>query len=755
MTDASEIPKQPTTQESEGVFRAIFEQAAVGVAQVVSRTGAFVRINRRYAEILGYTVAEMERLTYQQITHPHDLQKGLDNMKRLLAGEIREFSTEKRYCHKDGSIVWGKLTVSPMWPAGEEPNHHIAVVEDITVSKRAEESLRENERFLQLVFDSIQDGISVLDRHSTIIRANRWMEDKHASEAPLEGKKCFAVYQQRISPCPWCPTVKTLETGVTHKSVVPYPNAEAPEGWVELSAFPLKDAEGEITGVIEYAKDITDSRRAEQAMREAKSFSESLIETANAIVVVLDRQGEITVFNSTAERITGYTAEELGGKNWFEVLVPRERYPEVWGEFERLMAGGVPQEFENPILTKGGEERHIVWKNSELIRDGQVAGTVSFGIDITERKQAEEALRESEERHRLAQRLSAVGTWEWNVATGDIFWSDEVLSIWGLNRESLVGTYDEVAQYIHPDDVAGWQENVRACVEDGREHNTEFRIIRPDGTVRWVAAFGDAHRDEHGKALRMVGVVMDVTERKQAEREREELIARLEAQNAELERFTYTVSHDLKSPLITIKGYIGLLTEDLHETCTESVRSDLAKVSNAADKMGVLLEDLLELSRIGRLTNPPEVVSLGELAHDAMELLQGQLEDKFIRVEVLPDLPVVCGDRIRLREVLQNLIDNAVKYMGDNSRPLIEIGARQDGDQTTCFVRDNGIGIEPPYHDTVFGLFDQLDPSTEGTGVGLALVKRIIEVHGGRIWIESEGKGRGSTFCFTLPETAS
>ena len=151
------------------------------------------------------------------------------------------------------------------------------------------------------------------------------------------------------------------------------------------------------------------------------------------------------------------------------------------------------------------------------------------------------------------------------------------------------------------------------------------------------------------------------------------------------------------------------------------------------------------------MVNPPEEVALEELSHKAIELTHGQIARRGVQVEVLPGLPVVYGDRVRLLEVLQNLIDNAVKYMGDQPAPRIEIGSRPDGDETVCYVRDNGIGIGPSYAEKVFGLFEQLDPEAEGSGVGLAVVKRIIDVHGGRIWVESEGPGRGSTFCFTLP----
>ena len=247
-------------------------------------------------------------------------------------------------------------------------------------------------------------------------------------------------------------------------------------------------------------------------------------------------------------------------------------------------------------------------------------------------------------------------------------------------------------------------------------------------------------------------LTMEIAERKQAEAAREALLEELEAKNAELERFTYTVSHDLKSPLITIKGFLGLLEQDAAAGDMDKMKSDATRISDAVDKMQQLLQELLELSRIGRLMNPPEEVLLDELVRDAVDMVAGRLAERGVRVEIAPNLPVVYGDCIRLREVLENLVDNAVKFMGDQSEPCVEIGARRDGEETVFYVRDNGIGIEPRYHEKVFELFDKLEPQTEGTGVGLAIVKRIVEVHGGRIWVESEGTGQGSTFCFTLPD---
>jgi signal transduction histidine kinase len=232
--------------------------------------------------------------------------------------------------------------------------------------------------------------------------------------------------------------------------------------------------------------------------------------------------------------------------------------------------------------------------------------------------------------------------------------------------------------------------------------------------------------------------------------ERRLLIDELESKNAELERFTYTVSHDLKSPIITIRGYLGFIEKDLKANDQERLHTDIKRIGEATERMQRLLNELLELSRIGRLMNPPVDIPFGQLVSEALENLHGQLTEQNVKLIVQPDMPVVTVDQIRLVEVLQNLIGNAANFMGNQPNPQIEIfQAGTEEDKYIFCVRDNGIGIPSEQFDRIFGLFNKLNPDGEGTGVGLALVKRIIEIHGGRIWVESE-LGKGSAFYFTL-----
>jgi signal transduction histidine kinase len=251
---------------------------------------------------------------------------------------------------------------------------------------------------------------------------------------------------------------------------------------------------------------------------------------------------------------------------------------------------------------------------------------------------------------------------------------------------------------------------------------------------------------------------LELRERMALEKEREKLLSdldvknkELQERNLELESFNYTVSHELKSPVVTIKGFIGSISTDLKNKKYERAEKDLLRISAAADKMQDTLTDLHKLSTLGRLVKLPVEISMVRLVQDVLQEMRGQTNFQNISVIVFPGLPVVYGDWVRLQEVYKNLIDNASKHMGDQISPKIEIGARKDAGNVVLYVKDNGVGIDPIYHNRVFGLFNKLDAGNKGTGVGLTLVKRIIEAHGGRIWVESEGLGKGSTFCFTLP----
>jgi signal transduction histidine kinase len=200
-----------------------------------------------------------------------------------------------------------------------------------------------------------------------------------------------------------------------------------------------------------------------------------------------------------------------------------------------------------------------------------------------------------------------------------------------------------------------------------------------------------------------------------------------------------------------VRGFLGFLEKDIKHGDVARVSQDIARIREAADRMHLLLDDLLELSRIGRISNPPQTVSFNELVEEAVGLVAGRIAERGVQIHVMPEMPLVSVDRQRLVEVLQNLLDNGVKFMGEQSEPRLVIGWQVVAGEDLFFVKDNGVGIEAQFHEKVFGLFERLDQTVEGTGIGLALVKRIVEVHNGRIWIETPSNEPGTIFWFTLP----
>ncbi len=372
---------------------------------------------------------------------------------------------------------------------------------------------------------------------------------------------------------------------------------------------------------------------------------------------------------------------------------------------------------------------------------------VVFGLlaYLHQRHKADRAIRESEKKYRLLFENNVVGIGI-SDPSGNVLALNDAMSRqtgYSLEQFSKANLRDT---YVNPDD----RTRLHAALQrDGKVENIEVQLKNRSGESYWASITSTPI--QYGGQEALLTTALDITEHKRGQEVREELITKLETQNAELERFTYTVSHDLRSPLITIEGYAGALSEDLTEGNAEAMRDDIARISGAAQKMGRLLNELLDLSRVGRVVKASEGVPLKELIDEALGMTRREIESNNIQVEVAPNLPMLFGDRTRLSEVFQNLIDNAMKYMGDQPRPRVEIGARTGGDFATCYVRDNGIGIASRYHERIFGLFDQLDASADGSGVGLALAKRIIEVHGGRIWVESAGPGHGATFWVTIP----
>ncbi|MEM7015729.1 MAG: PAS domain-containing sensor histidine kinase [Pseudomonadota bacterium] len=498
------------------------------------------------------------------------------------------------------------------------------------------------------------------------------------------------------------------------------------------------------------------------------AWQQAVLDSSEYGIISTDTKGVIATFNRTAEILLGYKAEEMIGIETPAIIhVPSEveEYAEL---LSKELGKSIEPGFESFVAkTRLGlidnREWHYVRKDGSTfpvylsvtaIRnpEQEIIGFLGTFFDLSERKTSQSNLRKSEARYESlfdnASDAIILGGVDGKMAECN----PAALKVFGCTQQQIVGQrIENFSPEYQPDGMLSSKktEMLLGAALSGQSQFFEWTHQKFDGTpfdaeVSLKVVYID-------NAPHFLGMVRDITDRKKADRERSLLFKELEIRNTEMERFTYTISHELKNPLVTIAGFAGMLEHDINEGVHEKLPAHIQQITNAADTMSALLNDLLELSRIGHITHQYEKVALSELIQVVIETIKLQIKGQDITFEIEPNIPEVWGDLSRLQEVIQNLIENAVKFSSSQPHSLIKVGAREQSNETIFYIEDNGIGIDPAYQNRVFELFERLNPSIEGTGVGLTLVQRIVESHGGQIWVESDGVGTGSTFCFTLP----
>ena len=499
------------------------------------------------------------------------------------------------------------------------------------------------------------------------------------------------------------------------------------------------------------------SRVIRQALTRAQNSEEkyrliSGVSSDYAFESKVDEFGKAeTVWISEAfEKMTGYTPAEYTAAGGWYAHIHQDDLEKDKRDMELLHNNISVSGSEIRTFTKDGSLRwerifaHPIWDKEE----NRLVGILGAVQDITAQKKAEEMLRELISQQEAILNNIPDMAWMKDLDGRYIAVNVQFEQVSGISRQNLIGKTDaeiwekKFANAYRRDDLNVIQTRKRKTVEEIQRDGQGYEY--------WVETTKTPIFNEFGEVIGTTGIARNISERKNAELERERFIAELAAKNAELERFTYTVSHDLKSPLVTITGFLGYLEQAIQTGNLESFKRDMERIRQAANRMQILLNDLLNLSRIGRIAHEPVEEDFGSIVSEALAILNGALTAKNVCVEFIDEEYKVYGDHVRLVEVLQNLIENAIKFMGDQPQPIITIGSMVgENNQPVFFVKDNGIGIERQYQERIFGLFNKLNTNTEGTGIGLTLVKRIIEVHGGSIWLQS-APGQGTTFYFTL-----
>lgn len=373
---------------------------------------------------------------------------------------------------------------------------------------------------------------------------------------------------------------------------------------------------------------------------------------------------------------------------------------------------------------------------------------LKFHID--EARQREEELTKALHRLNEAQYLSLIGSWEWNIPENKIEWSDQLYRLYGVERGAFETTYENYLKYIHPEDTEMVNTIVQKAYQDHQPFEFFHRIIRSDGVLRILHSRGEVLTDINGNPIKMSGTAQDVTVLKENEARLQKYSQELEYKNKETAQFSYIASHDLQEPLRTITNYINLFDTDYKRQFDENANLYIKFISGAATRMQTLIHDLLEYNRLGNDAKM-EMVDCNVLLTEIKQNLSAAIEENNVTLNI-SKLPVIEGYHSRLNSLFQNLISNAIKFRKIDVDPIIDINAENKGKDWLFTISDNGIGIEKEYYDRIFKLFQKLHPRNEyqGTGIGLAQCKKIVELRGGKIWVESQ-LGIGSTFYVSLP----
>lgn len=526
--------------------------------------------------------------------------------------------------------------------------------------------------------------------------------------------------------------------------------------WGRLMVTPLRDTSGELVYFLAQIEDITVYHGAEQEIREVNRKLKEAQELAHLGFWNWDISTGTVEWSDEVYRIFGLSPKTFTPQ--IDSILALSPWPEDHERDKELIRRATqshtPGSYEQRFLRPDGSVGYYYSSfEGRFDRSGNLTRIIGTVLDITGQKRADEALRESELRFRtlVNQMPVAIAITKKTESGEDILYLNEQFTeMTGYAMEGIT-SFDTWASHAYPDpdyrrSLMGMLPEVFSeAAKDLTSRPRVTKVTCNDGTIKDI--------EFRYTSLKSFGfwTMTDITERLHAEEQRETLIHELEQKNAELERFTYTVSHDLKSPLITIRGFATLLESDSQTGNSAVVKRDIERINSAAETMQTLLNDILELSRVGRVINPPSKVSFEKIAREAVDLLAGPVSERGVEIDIASGLPEVRVDHVRIREVLVNLIENAIKFTGSRPDPKIWIGVDTGGPEPVFFVRDNGMGIDPRYLNRIFNLFEKLEPITPGTGIGLPIVKRIIEMHGGKIWAESEGVGKGTTFRFTLP----
>ena len=741
---------QAQTKELQEAYEALLESeerfhtmanAIPQLAWIARADGNIYWYNKRWYAYTGTAPEQMEGWGWQSVHDPTVLPKVLEKWRASIAtGQM--FDMEFPLRGADGIFRPFLTRVLPLKDANGNVLQWFGTNTDVTERKRTEEALRESEarrkvaeaveterQRLNSVLDRLPVYVILLSSDYRVPFANRFFEERFGKS---EGQRCYEYLFQRTEPCENCETYKVLKTGAPHHWEWTGPDDRN----YDIYDYPFKDSDGSAL-IMEVGIDITEIKQAQAGVRAERQRLFDVLETLPALICLLTSDHHVAFVNRSFREKFG----ESDGRHCYDYCFGLTK-PCGFCEAYQVLETGQPHNWE--VTTPDGSVLDVY--NFPFIDVDGSPMVLEMNIDITERKKAEEALRLSNiyNRSLIEASLDPLVTIGHDGKITDVNISTELVI--GYSRDELIGT-DFTDYFTEPEKAKkGYQEVFR----EGFVSDYALEIRHKNGRITPVLYNASVYKDELGEVIGVFAAARDITERKKAEDILKSKLEELRRSNEELEQFAYVSSHDLQEPLRMISSYLQLLQRRYQGKIDEKADKYIFYAVDGASRMQILINDLLEFSRVTTKAKEPEPTDCEFLLNQVLSNLDLYIKENKATVSNDP-LPEIIADNTQLAQVFQNLIINGVKFHSEEA-PKIHVSAEKKAKEWLLSVQDNGIGIDPQYSEKIFEVFKRLHKKEEypGTGIGLAICKKIVERHGGRIRVESE-LGKGSTFYFTLP----
>jgi PAS domain S-box-containing protein len=668
---------------------------------------------------------------------------------RALRGEtVKDYVMRVR--RTDTGKNWiASYSAAPVYDSAGRLLQVVVTIHDMTAGEWARQQLEESEKRYRDLYENAPDmycsvdpatGL-VLQCNQTLLGLTGFSRDEVVGRHVLEryhpscaaaARRCFEQF---------------LEHGEIHDSELALRRKDGSLLYVSLSVSALRDENGHVLRGRLVCRDITERKRAREALRESEARYRTLLASVPQLIWTCLPNGYCDFLSPQWLEYTGVPESEQLGYLWLDVLHPEDR-PRAFQAWRDAVEDRAEYDLEYRIRGRDGAYRWFKTRGSPL-RDeaGQIVRWFGTCTDIDLVKRTEEALRESQSRLAMATRAGNLGLFDWDLASGSVHWTEEQEKLFGIAPGTFEGTQEAWMRRVHPEDVKEVMTAFKACAA-GHQERMEFayRALLPDASTRWLEGSARLLYGHDGQPVRLVGVCVDVTERRLSEQA-------LRRNNEELKQFAYAASHDLQEPLRTVISYTQLLTRNARGKLAPEEKRFMQFIVESSERMMDLIRDLREYLEVSGDGSEQGPVDLNQTLATVLQNLQVAIRESGAAVSQ-DTLPVVLGKEAHFLQLLQNLLSNGMKYRRDGVPPVLHVSARRMDNEWEFSVRDNGQGIAREYWARVFGVFKRLHgKSIPGTGIGLALCQRVVERYGGRIWLDSE-PGAGSTFFFTLPFTA-